>query len=215
MLIEQYNNARFEVESLFNGLPHAPRLLVNALITKTSPLTGVVENISYRDLTTILTVDVSPGRKDSGTPTKQAIRNYLCTIETQCGAYFKVSSENQSLKITFPTLPDIYKAHFKKPEDHTACETVDDTQNKLINKGEESVFDGLFNTEVNTQVHIEANALETPDAINVCVCTQAQRSKQITKTNITNTAGDNKIFKQPISPDFYPSHELINHALSQ
>ena len=209
--VEQYNNARTEIESLFNGLPHAPVRLVNVLLTKASAETGIVENTTYFDLASLLTVDAAPGRKDSGTPQKQTIRSYLRTIENQCGDHFQVISDGQKLKIKFPTLPGIYAAHLKSTEEYTDSTTTSYTSKVLINTDENDVIDEPENIDQYTQPYTE----EYTPAINACEHTRLNIK---TLTNKTNKQTSTVIFsetRQPINPNFYPSAETIATALSR
>ena len=211
--LHQYNHARTVIEGCFNGLPHAPRILVNALITKADLSTGRVENINYRDLAACLTVAAAPGRKDSGTPTKQAVRNYLNTIQTQCGDHFQLSSVGQSLKITFPTLPDIYKAYVELPEVNTVSDRVSNTAATLTNTDSEAFFEELLNTEEPTEVHTEVNTLETIEATNVGACASAKikiknKTNKLTNLDVESFAD----LRQPIDRDFYPNQETIELA---
>ena len=212
--LHQYNQARTVIEGCFNGLPHAPRILVNALITKADLSTGLVENIHYRDLAACLTVFASPGRKESGTPTKQAVRNYLNTILTQCGDHFQLSSEGQSLKITFPTLPGIYKAYVELPEVNTVSDRVLNTEETLVDIDSEAFFEDRFNREEHIEVHTEVNTPEPIEAINAGVYAGA---KIKTKTNKqTNLSGESFAdLRQPIDRDFYPNQETIELALAK
>ena len=204
--INQYINIRSSIEACFIGLPHASRILANTLIAKANFSTGCVENINYRDLASFLRVDASSGRKDSGTPTKQAVRNYLCTIVAQCGEYFQISSEGQSLKVNFPTLPEIYKAYCGTPEVHTVFDTESNTAEPHMGIGMQVIIDGDFSTEEHTEVHTPGLV----EAINAHV-----KEKPLTNNKQTNPEGVSFAeLKQPIRRDFYPNAETIELALS-
>ena len=211
----KYNNARADLESCFNGLPHAPKILVNALITRADLSTGLVENINYRDLAACLTVDAAPGRRDSGTPTKQAVRNYLRTIQTQCGDHFQLSSEGQLLKITFPTLPDIYKSHVELPELHTVSDSVSNTAETIVNSESQTFFDGVVNTQESTDLHTEVHTLKQIEAINAYEHTSAKIKPNKLKPNNNSVSDDLLDLKKPITDDFFPSQFVIDKALSK
>lgn len=213
-ILHQYNHARTVIEGCFNGLPYGPRILVNALITKADLSTGRVENISYRDLAACLTVFASPGRKDSGTPTKQAVRNYLNTILTQCGDHFQLSSVGQSLKITFPTLPGIYKSYVELPEVNTVSDRVINTEKTLVDIDSEAFFEDLFDREEHIEVHTEVNTPEPTDAINAGVYAGAKiKTKTNKQTNLSEESFAD--LRQPIDRDFYPNQETIELALAK
>ena len=101
--IEKINEARMEVESFFNGLPHAHTTLIKSLINSANPVDGCVENCSYNDLIDLLKVTKAPGRKNANIQ-KQTIRSYLKTIVKLCPEHFQVVSEGQQLIIKFGVL---------------------------------------------------------------------------------------------------------------
>lgn len=210
----KYNNARTDLESCFNGLPHAPKILVNALITRADPSTGLVENINYRNLAACLTVNAAPGRKNSGSPTKQAVRNYLSTIQTQCGNHFQLSSEGQSLKITFPTLPEIYKSYFELPEVHMTLDILPNTDKTHVSIESQGLFDDAVNKQDPIELHTEVN---TPDSVEMSNAHERDRAK--IKQNPTKPNNNKKPIsdefsdlKKPIADDFYPSPFVIEKA---
>ena len=203
--VEQYNNARTEIESLFNGLPHALVILVNVLLTKASAETGIVENVTYADLASLLTVDAAPGRKNSGTPQKQTIRSYLRTVENQCGDYFQVISDGQKLKIKFPTLPGIYAAHLKSTEEYTDSTTTSYTSKVLVNTDENDVIDEPENIDQYTQPYTE----EYTPAINACEHTRLNIKTLTNKQNKQTSTVTFSETRQSINPNFYPSAETI------
>ena len=57
--IAKYNNARKEIESRFAGLTPNHMNLINIMITRSDPSTGIVEGLSYRELAILLAVDGS------------------------------------------------------------------------------------------------------------------------------------------------------------
>jgi hypothetical protein len=107
LTIDEYNKAIIKISTLFAGLPYPHALLIRSLITLADPTTGIVSNISYCDLANLLTVTKAPGRKGNGTLTKRIIRNYIQSIEQECGDYFKVITEGQKFQFLFPGLPKI------------------------------------------------------------------------------------------------------------
>jgi len=186
-------------------------VMIGWLITRSNPTTGIVENITYNDLASLLTVDAAPGRKDSGTPQKQTIRSYLRTIESKCGDHFKVISVGQSLQIQFPTLPQIYAKHFGIQEVYTGHNDGLYTASPRINTDENVENE----TEENTQQYTHPYTEEYTPAINACVQTP-EKIKQ-TKTNKqTDCVSELSIgSKKPITDDFYPSDALIDFALTR
>ena len=110
--IKTYNKATILIASRFQGLRHEQTTLIKTLITLADPTTGIVSNTTYQDLCDLLTVNAAPGRKESGTPSKQTIRNYIKSIERECGDYFKITSEGQTLKFLFPEIPKIFNKVF-------------------------------------------------------------------------------------------------------
>ena len=196
--LESYKKARIVVESRFKGLRHSHTTMIKSLITQVNHQTGVVENISYRDLSAILTVNSAPGRKESGTPSKQAIRNYIKSIERECGEYFQVVSEGQTLKFFFPEIPKIFKAFFHNTE-------IDTELNAAPHPKELGLNDN-FSEEVNTEVNTEVTTPEF-SAKNIKI-----------KHNITNkltSVDDSDFSKKLIQSNFQPSQETIDIALSR
>lgn len=195
--IAQYNQARKEIESRFLGLPHAHISMIGYLINRADPETGIVSDISYRELASMLSIDPAPGRRGAGTPHKQAIRSYLITIAEQCSEDFKILSQGQRLQVQFLTLPKIYSDHF--------------AQNKVYTD--------------NHVLSCSAKALETPDEIVVHDTSEAMASgpeecragssesyiKNIYKTNNNNNKTTEK---SAIADDFTPSPETIARATS-
>lgn len=210
--IKQYNNARIEIESRFIGLRHAHTVMIGWLITRANPETGLVENITYADLTALLTVDTASGKKDSDAPQKQTIRSYLRTIEAKCGDDFKIVSDGQNLKITFLSLPEIYASNFESSNSYTDQYTVPYTPTPLINIEEKALFDRSSYTEEYTDSYTP----EPVDAINTAAYAGAKiKIKNITNKQ-TNTGGESFAdLKQPIDRDFYPNPETIELALAK
>lgn len=205
--ITKFNEARREIEACFLGLPYVHISLVNSLLSRVNPQTGVVENVTYGDLADLLTVNAAPGRKDTGTPQKQTIRSYLRTIEAQCSEHFKVIREGQSLQIKFQRLPAIYASYFKYTEVYTGQDTIPYTDTPHINIDENEVFKQEENTDQYTHLYTE----EYTPPINAHV-----KNKTLTNNKQTNTAVQSFAeLKQPIPDDFYPSEALIEKALSR
>ncbi len=187
-LIIKYNKARIEVESVFSGLPHAHTTLIKSLITLANPVTGIVSDITYNDLTKIASVNLAPGRKDGGTPSKQTIRNYIKSIERECGEYFKVISEGQKLQFLFPELPKIYNEVFGTQEVNTEVNL-----SKTVAHTEQNNF---LDKQNDTEINIELNTASEP-------------VKNIIFNNINNNNNNNK---QSISENFTPNTETLARA---
>ena len=214
--INKFNEARGEIASSFIGLPHAHQSLINSLLTRANPTTGVVENVTYGDLANILTVEAAPGRKDSGTPQKQTIRSYLRTIESQCGADFKMISDGQTLKIQFPTLPAIYASHFDYKELYTDQNTVSYTATTLINIDENAIHHREVNRKEYTEPYTDEYTPESVGGIFTPAYACAKIKPNFKTQKQTNTRCDSfSQLKQPICRDFRPTQETIDLALSK
>ncbi|HAT1865063.1 TPA: hypothetical protein I9284_003160 [Legionella pneumophila] len=198
--VEYFNKARIEIERPFIGFPYGPLLLIKSLINLADPATGIVYNVSYLDLAKLIEINPAPGRKESGTPTKQTIRNYIKSIERECGNYFKVISEGQSLKFLFPEIPKVFNKLFENKEVNTEV----NGNIPLENTGEKAVFEERVNTEVNTELNTPNNAVKKL-FINI-------------NNNNNNNTPDHwplaKNNKQPIAADFYPNEATISRAIA-
>jgi len=194
--IENYNKARLEIESRFLGLRHEHTTLIKSLITRADPDTGIVENISYRDLSIILAVDHAPGRKGAGIPQKQTIRSYLRTIAESCAAEFKIISQGQKLKCQFLNLPKIY-AHFFDPKEAYTEE-----------EGEQGIANHHENNEQFTDEEIFLGVNETTEAPISDKKSSAIKNKYINKINNNNNN------KKAIAKNFKPDAETISKAIS-
>ena len=197
--LKKYNDIRRDIEVNFTGLPYAPSILIGLLITRANPCTGLIEDITYRDLAVLLTVSKAPGRKDSGTPKKETIRSYLRTIETQCGEHFKVISDGQSLKIQLLTLPTIYALHFKCGEVYTPVSTGQSTHKTII----KTDLNASNKDELHTEQHTDLYTSKGEQAINAC-------AKENIKQNNNNNKHESS--KLPISDSFFPSEEILQRA---
>ncbi len=209
--IKQYNAARTEIESCFKGLPSAPSHLVGLLSTRANPITGIVENVTYRDLAILLTIFSAPGRKNSGIPNKQAIRSFLRTIETQCGEHFKIISDDQSLKIKFLTMPTIYACHFEREELNTPMIIGQYTREILINTDQNASNDDELSIEEYTDLYPP----EGEQAINACKHAYAKIKPNFKPNNnkkqiVSELTGE---IKNPIPDNFEPSQAMIDNAL--
>lgn len=185
--INNYNKYISEAEKAFIGLPYASLLIVKSLITQADSSTGLVYNITYNALAKLLTVNPAPGRKNSGTPTKQTIRNYIKSIENSCSNHFKVITEGQKLQFSFPELPKIFKKVFQNSEVNTET----NTQKTHDNTEQKSFIEDEDNRELNTQVN-------TPSAT--------------VKNIIFNNINNNNNNKQSIRNNFTPNAETILRA---
>lgn len=196
-IFDQYKYLQNSFEATFKGLPYAHGALIKSLILLADPKTGIVSGITYSDLCDLLAVNPAPGRKESGTPTKQTIRNYIKSIERDCGAYFKVISDGQTLRFLFPELPKIFRDAYKNTEVNTDLNTYQ----FIDNIEENSNFDEEVNTHLNTEVNAPGLAVK-----NINILTN--------KHNKQTPVVDSENSKQPIQPDFYPSDETIATAIS-
>jgi hypothetical protein len=192
--LEQYKKGIVEIERPFIGLSYAQALLAKSLITRADPATGIVNDISYQDLANLLTINPAPGRKNSGTPTKQTIRNYIKSIERECGKYFKVISEGQNLQFLFPELPKIFSKIFEDREVNTQV----NSSNAHKNTEENKVFDDVVNIHLNTDVNPPNSAVKKL-FININNKHNKQTHEKI---------GDKKL----ITENFYPSAATIEQA---
>lgn len=198
--IVNYNKEKSRIESFFIGLPDGPSSLIKSLITLADPVTGIVSDNSYQDLANLLTIHPAPGRKNSGTPSRQTIRNYIKSIENECGEYFKVISEGQTLKFLFPELPKILSKIFENRE----VNTVANLANIHENIDENVVFDDEVNIELNTEVNTPNPSVKKL-FINI--------NNNTNNNNLGEEIG-NKNLKQPISPNFYPNPKTIARAIA-
>jgi len=194
-----YRNLINKIDNPFRGLPYAHSVLINFLISLADPLSGIVNEISYHNLATILSINPAPGRKESGTPSKQTIRNYIKSIERECGEYFKVISEGQTLKFLFPEIPKVFSKLFENREVNTVVNT--DSPHESIEV--KTAFEGGLNTELNIEVNTPNPAVKKLFILN------NKHNKQ------TQTAKDGfSCSKIQIRDDFYPTLKTIEMALS-
>ena len=206
--IKNYNQARLELESRFDGLPHTHTTLIKSLISRADPITGLVEGLNYRDLADILKVDHAPGRKGCGTPQKQTIRSYLRTIEDNCSDNFRLISFGQKIKFQFIQMPKIYTYFFDQNDLYIEDESHSKPSN-LLDKYE------TFNTvDVICNLEKSFNYPGEVDDEN-----GAKKVLYLNKNKLTNSTAEISLNfsspKQPISPDFYPNAETIAKALSR
>jgi hypothetical protein len=198
--VELYINARKQIEKKFQLLPYGPRLIIYELLNLANPLTGIVSDISYRDLSRSLEIKTAPGRINSGVPSKQTIRNFIKSIEHECSEYFQVITEGQNLKFIFPEVPRIYNQLIIKKEVNTDL----NSPKSLIDSDREGDSEGKSNIEVNR----EANTLKS-SAKNINIFNITNSNKQ------TQTAGNDFSYnKKQISDDFYPNTKTIEMAFS-
>lgn len=198
--VVNYYKKRSRIESFFIGLPDGPSSLIKSLITMADPVTGIVSDISYHDLANLLTIHPAPGRKNSGTPSKQTIRNYIKSIERERGEYFKVISEGQSLKFLFPELPKIYSEIFENREVNT-----DVNLSEIVAHTEQnSLSDTQDDTEVNIELNTPINAVKNNIFNNI----------NNNNNNILDKKIGNKNTPKTISQNFYPSQEIIARAIA-
>ncbi|MFJ1270098.1 hypothetical protein ACD661_16185 [Legionella lytica] len=181
--LDKFYFALEKIELPFKGLAHTSLLLIKKLITCADPMTGIVSGITYGDLAISLAINAGPGRRVSGTPTKQTIRNYIKSIERECNIYFKVVSEGQKLQFLFPYLPKIFNEFFASSEVN-----MDLNSHKTL-KGSDvkEDFRVLPNIELNTP-------------------------SSTVKNIIFNNINNNNNNKQSISNNFTPNSETISRA---
>lgn len=187
-----------KIEKPFLGLPYAHISLINFLISIADPSTGIASGVSYHDIGSHLTVKPAPGRKDSGTPSKQTLRNYISSIERECGEYFKVITEGQSLKFLFPQLPKLFRSFFESSEVNTFVNTSKPLETTEEKRGIAAINNTDLNIEVNT-----TNDVKKLFILN----NKHNKQTQTTKNYISS-------IKKPISDDFYPTPKAIEIALS-
>ena len=197
--IIKYNKERRNLENKFLGLRNEQTTLIKSLITLADPMTGIVSDITYSDIAQLLKVNPAPGRKDSGSPSKQTIRNYIKSIERECGEYFKVISEGQTLKFLFPEIPKVFSKLFENRE----VNTVVNSDKPHENIEENAVFEDELNTDLNIEVNTPNHAVKKLFILN------NKHNKQ------TQTANDGfPCSKKQIRDDFYPTPKTIEIALS-
>lgn len=201
-LIKLYNKARLGLESRFHGLPHAHSLLIYSLISLSDPKTGIVDNIQYSDLITLLSVKPLSGRSTAGGLIKQTIRSYLRTIEKFCPEHFQVASEGQQLIIKFPTLPSIYAECFKNTDLYTDENTDLHIPKNLDNTDQNTILDSVLNTEEYTEPYTDLY-IGTEPAKNNNIFNINKKQQNTTRGGFS------------ISDDFYPSEKTIASALAK
>jgi len=199
-IIAHYKYAIKKIESRFAEIPYSNLIITKYLISLADSQTGIVTGASYNELARLLTVNPAPGRKESGTPTKQTIRNYIKSIERDCGEYFKVISEGQTLKFFFPELPKIFSKLFEKTEVDTGVNFT----NTQMDIDVKPVFNDQVNIEPNTEVNTPNSAVKKL-FINI--------NNNTNNNNLGEEIGS-KNFKQPISPNFYPNPKTIARAFA-
>jgi hypothetical protein len=191
-----YHSMRKHIEEKFKGLPHSHIVLVNLLLSRMNPFTGIVTGITYNDLCEEMKIEPAPGRKNTGFPTKETIRNYIKSIEKICGDHFQVISEGQKLQFLFPDLPPMLKNISKNIYVNSDFQ-LHITQD-FIEQGSD------FNDKENTEINIEIN---TPNLV-----------KNINKTNLHKQTQSMSCrysrSKNEIGDDFYPSAQTIETAFS-
>ena len=144
-LIENHRQCTLQTQAKFYRPPHTHTTLIKSLITLADPTTVIVNNTSYYDLANFLTVNPFPGRKDSGTPTRQTIRNYIQLVATLRGEHFKVITEGHTLQFLFQDIPKLFNNALKSIDVNTGhC-----SEEPHVRSGYSSVLDGRVNAELN------------------------------------------------------------------
>ena len=205
--IQNYNQARLEIESRFAGLTHAHRCLVSAMINRANPSTGVVEGLSYRDLAVLLAIDHAPGRKGAGTPQKETIRSYLRTIAETCSENFRLISQGQKLKCQFIHLPKIFAYFFGQKQEYTG-ELVDIDSSEPLENIEGTVVGNSYFEAVE---HSDSPIGDLQKSLAKKVLYITKQTNKLTGDVVENF----KNTKQPIAPDFYPDAETIAIAMAK
>lgn len=197
-----YNKARLEIESAFNGLPHVHTTLIKSLITRADPETGIVENLSYREIAEFLAIYHAPGRRGAGIPKKDTIRSYFRTIAENHPEDFKLVSQGQKFKCQFPKMPATY-AHFFAPEKvDTGSSNQGDTGQVQKESDTDASCQGASNPFNTSELPTEARP-EAP-------------VKNINNNKITNNNNYSQYRERlkAISVDFVPSPETIAKAIA-
>lgn len=195
------NAAHQIIQKHFHGLPSTHTTLVKSLISLADPQTGIVANISYRDLCLLLAVDHAPGRKGAGIPRKDTIRSYLRTLEENCPDDFKIVSQGQKLRVQFLKMPEVYAKFFGSKKEST---------DKTIEKHSKDAHNTIELKENLECVKSSETCIESP-----ILDLHINNNIKTKQTNKTNQEGLlNRFSKKPIAADFYPSDETIEEALS-
>ncbi len=199
--ITKYHKARMELESRFIGIPNAHGKLVLLLMTRANPETGMVENLSCRDLAKLLAVEHAPGRKGAGIPKIETIRSYLRTIAKSCSDDFRLINQGQRIACQFINMPKIYAHFFDQKEVYGVTPDVQETKTSLENTEELSEAELFFGDHETAEPPMEA----VNDA-------------PVKNINILNNKNKNKNNKytqlSPIADDFVPDQKTIADAMS-
>ncbi|HAT3818836.1 TPA: Vir protein [Legionella pneumophila] len=198
--VELYINARKQIEKKFQLLPYGPRLIIYELLNLANPFTGIVSDISYRDLSRSLEIKTAPGRINSGVPSKQTIRNFIKSIEHECGEYFQVITEGQNLKFIFPEVPKIYDQLIRRKEFNTDL----NSPKSLIDSDREGDLEAKSNVEVNREANTLKNSAKN---INIFNITNSNKQTDIANNDFCRS-------KKQIDDNFYPNAKTIEIAFS-
>lgn len=184
-----------QVNNRFHGLPFAQRILINELLNRVHLTNGCIQDVSYNELAKVLTIKPAPGRTNTGIPTKQTIRNWIKSIERECGEYFQVITEGQRLKFLFPEVPVVFNRLFDNIDvnlEDVASEVPVKIENNRVLSKEVNI---QLNTEVNTpEQHVKNNIIN------------------INNNKQTNTTAGVSSSKKCIADDFYPDEQTIDLA---
>lgn len=180
-----------QLERDFAGITYMARAIMPLLLARANPKSGIVDGLTYGDLQKLLYVRPAPGRKESGMPTKQTIRNLIKSIERECPEHFRVITEGQSLRFLFPTMSTI------SADAHAEVDfTVEvNTEHNIPDTGTSTVRDDDFCGEQHTELN---TATSVPAAV--------------MKNNIYKNNPTNRNSKKPIDPHFKPSREILEIA---
>lgn len=191
--------AQLQIESYFQGLPHAHTTLIKSLIIRADPETGLVENLSCRDLAKLLAVEHAPGRKGAGIPKIETIRSYLRTIAKSCSDDFRLINQGQRIACQFINMPKIYAHFFDQKEVYGVNPDVQETKISLENPEELSEADIFFGDHETAEPPMEA-----------------VNDSPVKNINILNINNKNNKYTQlsPIADDFVPDQKTIADAMS-
>lgn len=198
---EAYKKARITIENRFKGLSYVHTTLVKSLITLADPISGIVTDITYRDISELLTISKAPGRSGSGTPQKETIRSYLRSIEKQCPEDFKVISEGQKLQFWFPKLPKIFAGFLEQSKLYTEFVDEQPISNPIENNKKNSEFNLFKNTQEYTDPYTDDPAVKN----NIFNITNKNKLTQLESSDFSCN-------KKPISDNFYPNQKTIEIA---
>ena len=186
--------------SRFHGLGMGSAYLSHLLLLRANVTTGMIEGLSYRDITLMMAVDHAPGRQNAGIPKITRVRSYAQSIALALPDDFEVISEGQSLKLRFKTLPAFIKTFFAQKQDSRDT----GSQHEHTDVTEKQVKNTAYYTHSETAFSGEVSKTEVGN----------YNSYNCNLTQLTNRDRVQKSAKQPITADFFPSQATILKAQS-